>query len=64
MEFQDNEGYTEKNLSQKKKKNSSIINTFCGAGDGKIAQWLRALTALSEVLSSIPSNHRVAQNNL
>jgi hypothetical protein len=26
-----------------------------------MAQWLRALTALPEVLSSIPSNHIVAQ---
>ena len=24
---------------------------------GEMAQWLRALTALPEVLSSIPSNH-------
>jgi hypothetical protein len=29
-----------------------------------MAQWLRALTGLSEVLSSIPSNHMVAQNHL
>jgi hypothetical protein len=28
------------------------------------AQWLRALTALSEVLSSIPSNHMVTHNHL
>jgi len=27
---------------------------------GEIAQWIRALTALSEVLSSNPSNHMVA----
>ena len=26
-------------------------------GAGGMAQWLRALTALPEVLSSIPSNH-------
>jgi hypothetical protein len=31
---------------------------------GEMAQWLRALTALSEVLSSNPSNHMVAQNHL
>jgi hypothetical protein len=31
---------------------------------GLIAQWLRALTALPEVLSSIPSNHMVAHNHL
>jgi hypothetical protein len=28
------------------------------------SQWLRALTALPEVLSSIPSNHRMAHNHL
>jgi hypothetical protein len=27
-------------------------------------QWLRAPTALPEVLSSIPSNHMMAHNNL
>ena len=31
---------------------------------GEMAQWLRALTALPEVLSSIPSNHMVAHNRL
>jgi hypothetical protein len=34
------------------------------AGAGEMAQWLRALTALPEVLSSIPSNHMVAYNHL
>jgi hypothetical protein len=29
-----------------------------------MAQWLRALTKLSEVLSSIPSNHMVAHDHL
>jgi hypothetical protein len=29
-----------------------------------VAQRLRALTALPEVLSSIPSNHMVAHNHL
>jgi hypothetical protein len=29
-----------------------------------MAQWLRALTALPKVLSSIPSNHMVAHNHL
>jgi hypothetical protein len=29
-----------------------------------MAQWLRALTALPGVLSSIPSNHMVAHNHL
>jgi hypothetical protein len=31
---------------------------------GEMAQWLRALTALLEVLSSIPSNHMLAYNHL
>jgi hypothetical protein len=31
---------------------------------GEMAQCLRALTALPEVLSSIPSNHMVAHNHL
>jgi hypothetical protein len=30
----------------------------------EMAQWLRALTALPEVLSPIPSNHMVAHNHL
>jgi hypothetical protein len=29
-----------------------------------MAQWLRILAALPEVLSSIPSNHMVAHNHL
>ena len=29
-----------------------------------MAQWLKALTALLEVLSSVPSNHMVAHNHL
>jgi hypothetical protein len=33
-----------------------------GAGD--MAQWLRTLTALSEVLSLIPSHHMVVHNPL
>ena len=34
------------------------------AGAGKMAQRVRALTALSKVLSSNPSNHMVAHNHL
>jgi len=30
----------------------------------EMAQWLRALTALPEVMSSNPSNHIVAHNHL
>jgi len=33
-------------------------------GIGEKPQWLRALTALPEVLSSIPSNHMVAHSHL
>jgi hypothetical protein len=33
-------------------------------GAGEMAQWLRALSAPPEVLSSIPSNHLVAHNHL
>jgi hypothetical protein len=32
-------------------------------GAGEMAQWLRALTALPEVLSSNPSTHMVAHNH-
>jgi hypothetical protein len=38
-------------------KNLNVVAT-------EMAQWLRALTALPEVLSSIPSNHMVAHNYL
>jgi hypothetical protein len=31
---------------------------------GEMAQWLRVLTALLEVMSSIPSNHMVAHSHL
>jgi hypothetical protein len=46
---------------------SSVFEDFCykkNVGAGEMAQRLRALTALSEVLSSIPSNHMVAHNHL
>jgi hypothetical protein len=33
-------------------------------GAGEMAQQLRTLTALSKVLSSIPSNYMVAHNHL
>jgi hypothetical protein len=35
-----------------------------GRGAGEMAQQLRTLIALLEVLSSIPSNHMVAHNHL
>jgi hypothetical protein len=40
----------------------SFKNYFSGAGE--MDQQLRALTALPEALSSIPSNHMVAHNHL
>ena len=43
--------------------NCVMINK-AGTGDGEMAQWLKALTALPEVLSSISSNHMVAHNDL
>jgi hypothetical protein len=33
-------------------------------GAGEMAQWFRSLAALTEVLSSILSNHMVAHNHL
>ena len=43
-----------------------IGKTFLGKNSraGEMTQWLRALTALPEVLSSIPSNHKVTHNYL
>ena len=44
-----------------------IITKFCRAlikWAGEMAQWLRALTALPEILSSNPRNHIVAHNHL
>ena len=43
--------------------NCVMINK-AGTGDGEMAQWLKALTALPGVLSSISSNHMVAHNHL
>jgi hypothetical protein len=40
------------------------FNKITKHGTGEIAQWLSALTALPEVLRSIPSNHIVAHNHL
>jgi hypothetical protein len=42
----------------------SITNQELLLRAGEMAQWLRALTAPPEVLSSIPNNHRVAHNHL
>jgi hypothetical protein len=55
-------------LKKKKKKKTNptkqkYIKKSIGEA-GEMAQRLRALTALPEVLSSIPSNHMVAHNHL
>jgi hypothetical protein len=49
--------YTDVFAKEKKKKKKSVM------GAGKMAQWIRALTALGKVLSSNPSNHMVAHNH-
>jgi hypothetical protein len=43
---------------------SCIIKAVPGAGAGEMAQWLRALAALPEVMSSTLSNHMMAHNHL
>ena len=47
---------------------TQYTNDFCieiiPMGAGEMAQWLRALAALPEDLSSIPSNRMVAYNHL
>jgi hypothetical protein len=43
---------------------SSFSHYKIDLGTGEMAQRLRALTALLEVLSSNPSNHMVAHNHL
>jgi hypothetical protein len=45
------------------KKEKGKKNVVTG-GAAEIGQWLRVLTSLPEVLSSIPSNHMVAHNHL
>jgi hypothetical protein len=49
--------------SLRKSASTSVLKKNVGAGE-RMAQWLRALSALPEVLSSIPSNHVVAHNHL
>jgi hypothetical protein len=43
---------------------AKAVSRRYGPGVGEMAQQLRALTALPEVLSSNPSNHMVAHNHL
>jgi hypothetical protein len=48
----------------KQNKQNKQTNKQTRQGAGEMVQRLRALTALSEVLSSIPNNHMVAHNHL
>jgi hypothetical protein len=41
-----------------------FMNKYIRLGAGEMAQWLRALAALSEDLDSIPSSHMAAHNCL
>jgi hypothetical protein len=63
--FQGSQDYTEKPCL-KKNKGIGGVGWGCGFGEGvrEMAQQLRALTVLPEILSSIPSNHTVAHNHL
>jgi hypothetical protein len=61
VSFQDSQGCTEKPCLKKQNKNKNR-QMFWG-----LVRWLsrvRALTALPKVLSSNPSNHKVAHNHL
>jgi hypothetical protein len=49
--------------NQKSKTNKPTNNKNKKRGAGEMTQWLRALTALPKVLSSIPSNH-MAHNHM
>jgi hypothetical protein len=50
-----------KNTWNYQRVNKNIIKIYQA---GEMAQWLTALTALLEVMNSIPSSHRVAHNHL
>jgi hypothetical protein len=43
--------------------NHCFLIKRCRLGAGEMAQWVRALTVLPEVLSSNPSNHMVTHNH-
>lgn len=46
-----------------REKNDSL-NGNGGSGAGRLAQWLRALIALTEDMIAVPSAHTVANNYL
>jgi hypothetical protein len=53
-----------KHSKSKEEKWMAVRIKISPVGVGEMAQRLRALTALPEVLSLIPSNHMVAHNHL
>jgi hypothetical protein len=53
-----------KNNNLKRKKHTHTPTKIQNCGAEEMAHQLRALAALPEVLSSIPSNHMVAHNHL
>jgi len=55
-------GKRRKKRKRKRTTETCFTNTIVGAGE--MAQGLRALSALPEVLSSNPSNHMVTHNHL
>jgi hypothetical protein len=61
-EFRASLGYKKLCLRRIKIKNMFSMKVCPRAGE--MAQWLRAPSVLPEVLSSIPSNHVVADNHL
>jgi hypothetical protein len=51
-----------KEVSKPRQDGKDVLRLFSGAGE--MAQWLRALTSLPEVLNSIPNNHMEIHNHL
>jgi hypothetical protein len=52
------------NLAGKRRKTTYLMSTNLIYRAGEMAQRLKALSAVPEVLSSNPSNHMVAHNHL
>ena len=51
-------------LRKLNKRGKNNVIKWAWEGAGEMAQWVRALAALPEVLSSIPSNYVVVHNHL
>jgi hypothetical protein len=58
------ETLSQKTKNKQKTEKTTTKQTNKHKRAGKMAQRLRALTVLPEVLSSIPSNHMVASNGI